>query len=594
MVHPFSLPLPTRLLQCSRICRHLVLLGCLLLASMAGADERILNYSTEVMLHPNGELTVTEVIRVRAEGNEIRRGIYRDFPTSYTDRFDNNYQVDFGVDSIARGGEPESWHTEEMSNGTRVYIGHAERFLDPAEYTYQIRFHTNRQLGFFADHDELYWNVTGNDWAFPIDKASVRISLPFTVTADLLELGIYTGLFGSSGTDGRASIIDGRTVEFETTRQLAPGEGFTVVVSWPKGLIAEPSGIQKAFWFVRDNSATLVLGLGLLLGFLWYGWTWNKIGRDPAKGVIIPQFKPPDGISPSACRYLLDMGFKNQAFTAAIISLAVKGFLRIEEKNKEFTLRRIAGANPVPRVGGERTEGGLTVTEEGILNAMLPKGTSSLAMTDANHAKFQAARKVLEQSLKNEYLGHLFHLNSAYVAPPVITTILTAALALAFGGSPLIWFSWGFLALLLHGLFIWLLRAPTPAGRQAMDEIEGFRNYLDTAEQDRLDRMRSPALTPEVFETFLPYAYALGVENHWCERFARELPREAQQSSTYQPAWYSGNYHGVGALNHLGSNFGSSFSTAISSASTPPGSSSGSSGGGSSGGGGGGGGGGGW
>jgi uncharacterized membrane protein len=225
---------------------------------------------------------------------------------------------------------------------------------------------------------------------------------------------------------------------------------------------------------------------------------------------------------------------------------------------------------------------------------MLAKGTSSIAMSNANYAKFQTARKALEHSLKKEFQGQLFHLNTLYVVPPAIITGLSALVALAFGSGPLIWFSWGFLTLLLHGLFIWLLRAPTPTGRQAMDEIEGFRMYLDTAEQDRLDRMRSPVLTPEVFETFLPYAYALGVENHWCERFARELPEVTQRAATYQPAWYSGKYQDMGAINHLGSSFGNSFSSAISSASSPPGSSSGSSGGGSSGGGGGGGGGGGW
>ncbi len=127
-----------------------------------------------------------------------------------------------------------------------------------------------------------------------------------------------------------------------------------------------------------------------------------------------------------------------------------------------------------------------------------------------------------------------------------------------------------------------------------MDEIEGFKMYLDTAEQDRLDQMRSPVLTPEVFELFLPYAYALGVENHWCERFAHELPEELHRQSGYQPSWYSGHYQGMSALNHLGDNFSSSFTSAVSSASSPPGSSSGGGGGGFSGGGGGGGGGGGW
>ena len=578
--------------QFKRTSRCLSLLVCLLLTGMAGADERILDYSTEVMVHPDGELTVSEEIRVRAEGNEIRRGIYREFPTRYTDRYGNHYTVEFGVDSILRDGQPESWHTGEMSNGVRVYIGSAEHFLDPAEYTYRIQFHTNRQLGFFADHDELYWNVTGSDWAFPIDKASARISLPFTAAASQLEPSLYTGVSGSTGTDGQARVIDARTVQFDTTRQLAPGEGFTVVLSWPKGLIAEPSVTQKVFWFVRDNGAVLVLALGFLLAFLWYGWAWNKIGRDPAKGVIIPQFKPPDGISPSACRYLLDMGFRNQAFTAAIIDLAVKGHIRIDEEDKEFSLHRTTGRAPL-HSGAQ-----LTRTEESVLDAMLPGGTSYIAMTNTNHAKFQSARTVLERALKNEYQGHLFHLNTLYVAPPVVFTGLSVFVALAFGSSPLIWVCWGLLVLLLHGLFIWLLRAPTPAGRQAMDEIEGFRMYLDTAEQDRLDRMRSPVLTPEVFESFLPYAYALGVENHWCERFARELlrelPGETPQASAYQPAWYSGNYQGMSALNHLGGNFSNSFSTAISSASTPPGSSSGSSGGGSSGGGGGGGGGGGW
>ncbi|MEJ2385486.1 MAG: DUF2207 domain-containing protein, partial [Xanthomonadales bacterium] len=135
---------------------------------------------------------------------------------------------------------------------------------------------------------------------------------------------------------------------------------------------------------------------------------------------------------------------------------------------------------------------------------------------------------------------------------------------------------------------------PTPAGRGVMDEIEGFRMYLGTAERDRLDRMRSPELTPEVFEAFLPYAYALEVENDWCNPFAREMPREARDARGYHPAWYSGHLHGLGAVHHLGSGFSSSFSGAIASASTPPGSSSGAGGGGFSGGGGGGGGGGGW
>ena len=172
-------------------------------------------------------------------------------------------------------------------------------------------------------------------------------------------------------------------------------------------------------------------------------------------------------------------------------------------------------------------------------------------------------------------------------------TILAAIIAAPLQGGPFVWVLFAAMTLTLHIAFILLMRAPTPAGRRIMDQIEGLKMYLDTAEQYRLDRMRSPQLTPEVFETFLPYAFALGVQNNWCARFGNEFPEDAD-NTTYHPGWYSGQLTGMAGLHHLGSNFNSSFSSAISSASTPPGSSSGSGGGGFSGGGGGGGGGGGW
>ena len=160
--------------------------------------------------------------------------------------------------------------------------------------------------------------------------------------------------------------------------------------------------------------------------------------------------------------------------------------------------------------------------------------------------------------------------------------------------NPLIWFAWVVVVLGMHILFIFLLRAPTVIGQRVRDEIEGFALYLDTAEQDRLDRMQSPELTPEVFEAFLPYAFALGVENTWVGRFEREFPRDQDGRGGYHPAWYQGNLASTSSLHHIGHNLNSDLSGAISSASTPPGSSSGSGGGGFSGGGGGGGGGGGW
>lgn len=568
----------------NRVFKATVVLAACFFSLLVAADERILDYRSDIRVLENGQLSVKETIRVRSEGREIRRGIYRDFPTDYTDRLRNHVKVDFIPLSVARDGQPEAWHTAKRSNGTRLYAGSADRMLTPGVHEYELVFATNRQLGFFADHDELYFNAVGNGWVFPIDHAQVTVTLPFSVPAGQLALDVYTGAYGLKQADATAEIVNGNTVRFESTRALRPGEGMTIAVAWPKGMIVEPGWQQKTTWFLRDNAAAIVLLLGWLTALGWYTLAWNRVGRDPRKGVIIPRFKPPAGLSPAATRYVEHMSFDRNAFTAAIISLAVKGRLVIEEQGKDFTLKRLP----------DDSGGSLTAGESAVLNSLLPGRFSSIEMDNANHARFQKARGALKKALKNEYLGRLFQLNRVYLAPPVLASVAAAVIAAFFDGGPAVWLPYLVLSLALHGLFAFLMRAPTPGGRKVMDEIEGFRMYLDTAEQDRLDRMRSPALTPEIFETFLPYAYALGVENNWCKRFARELPEQARRGAGYHPAWYSGRMHGMSALDHLGGNFSNSFSSAIASASSPPGSSSGSGGGGSSGGGGGGGGGGGW
>ena len=561
-----------------------VLLTFVLWAGIAVADERILDYHSDISVNADGSLTVAETIRVRAEGVNIRRGIYRDFPTRYTDRSGNRYTVTFVVLDVQRNDSREAFHSENRSNGVRVYLGGAASFLPHGIHKYRLLYRTTRQLGFFDDYDELYWNVTGNGWMFPIDHASARIELPAPVNWESLRMEVYTGSQGATEKYAESRITGARNIEFETTRGLQPRQGFTIAVAWPKGIVHEPTAIERFGYFVTDNRSALVLLCGFLLSLVWYLWCWRHYGRDPRKGVIIPRFEPPRGLSAAGCRYVSDMGLRSSAFTAAIISLGVKGYLKIDEKEDDYTLYRLNG----PKVD-TATKG-----EAAVLVELLPEESSWIELDDKNHRDFQRARSGLSKALKSEHYGRLFKLNTIFMAPAIVMSILTIAIAATLNGGPLPWIVFGSLTIAMHLTFLFLLRAPTPAGRRIMDEIEGFKMYLDTAEQFRLDRMRSPELTPDVFEMFLPFAFALGVENNWCERFASKFPEEVATGGSYRPHWYSGRRSGLNALDHIGDSFSSSFSSAISSASTPPGSSSGSGGGGFSGGGGGGGGGGGW
>jgi len=636
--------------------RHAVLVMAALIVQAVipsvHGDERILSYHSDIHIQPDATLIVEENIAVRAEGDQIKRGIYRDFPTRYKSVEGYRYSVEMNVVEILRDGEPETHRVENLSNGKRIYIGRKDVFLEPGEYRYTIRFTTTRQIGFFRDHDELYWNVTGNGWAFPIDRASADVHLPANITGRVIEKGGYTGPQGSRDQNLTSVQTWESVVHFETTQPLAEREGLTVYVTWPKGLIAEPSRSERTLYLLKDNPG-ISLGLfGVLLILFYFLYFWYKVGRDPEKGAVFPQFRLPFQMSPAQVRYVMRMGYDNKTLTAAVISMGVKGFLRVDEEGGNYALTKVKS---------DTAE--LTAEERKIADTLFA-GRSRIELKNSNASTMQSAidqvKKVLEAKCQKVY----FFTNRSYFIPGLLLSILILVLSVLFysrmevvfltvwltlwsvgvafllarvvsawkssfsggrfrifqtGGAifitlfsipfmagevfglfglysvtsfPLVFVIAGLVA--LNAVFLKLLKAPTPEGRRVMDAVEGFKMYLSAAEAPRIKVLHPPDRTPKLFEAYLPYALALDVESQWTEQFSDVLAKAGESNSGYSPGWYhAGNWSGFNAGSFT-SSIGSSLSSAISSASTPPGSSSGSGGGGSSGGGGGGGGGGGW
>ena len=622
-----------------------VLFALLLAAAPAWAQgERILSFASRIEIRADASLVVTETIRVRAEGQVIKRGIYRDFPQLYHGRWGLNQRTGFTVLSVQRNGRPEPFHLESRDNGQRVYIGQSSVTLAPGEYTYDLTYQTDRQLGFFKDHDELYWNVTGNGWVFAMNQVRAEVSLPPGAT--VLSAEAYTGPQGARGRDytsWKSSAAKG--VEFETTRALAPQEGLTIVVAWPTGFIQPTTG--RAGWrnLLQDNVGIAIALGGLLGALIYYFMAWVMVGKDPAPGTIIPFYGPPAGLSPAAVRYLVHMRFDHKAFAANLISLAVKGAITIDQDAaKDYTVTWKNGTTAL-------------LPDEQVVRDKLLCARERLPLQQVNHAKIAAAIKSLKTALALRMERIYFVTNFWYwfwgllfsVVPLVVSVLtyrnmggalfmvvwlsgwtvgVTFLLSLvftlwrsrqwigavfttlfsipfvggeifglwAFAQSTSIWVPVLFLiGAAMNGVFYHLLKAPTAAGRKLLDQIDGFRLYLTVAEKDRLNSQNPPQKTPQLFEMFLPYALALNVEQQWAEQFTEVLAEAgAGRPGGYAPPWYNGT-----AWNSLGptgfvSSLGSSMSSAISSSSTAPGSSSGGGGGGSSGGGGGGGGGGGW
>jgi uncharacterized membrane protein YgcG len=635
-------------------------LALLAIAPAAAQTERIRSFDSRTTVNTNGSMQVVETITVESAGIDIVHGIYRDFPTRYKDRAGNRYSVLFDVVSVRRDGNSEPYHTEDLSNGIRVYFGSSSYDLPPGNHTYQFAYRTNRQLGFFGDHDELYWNVTGNAWKFPIDVATATVVLPPSVRSQIKDLSGYTGYEGDKGEAYTARRDEDGNPAFRA-ENLAPQQGLTIVVTWPKGLIAEPTAEQKRAWFIADNKPTFVGLAGLIVVFLYYVMVWGMVGKDPAGGTIVPLYEPPDNMSPAAMRFLERMGADEKGFTAAIMGLAAKGYLTIEQdESKTYKLAR--------RKNATDKDSSLSGDEKSLARTLFENG-SPLVLENTNHAVLLRARKGLETNLHATIETNSFRTNARYLWPGIVVSLLTIVIMILLSdGSRLpvalfmsVWLTgwsfgvyalvssviraWktvrtegmlgagqaGFLTLFTIpfvagecaglGVLIWgcgvaiagliaaaigtnvlfhhLLKAPTLAGRALMDRVEGFKMFLTAVDADRLQTIARPDKTPQLFERFLPYAFALGVEHAWAEQFSQVLAQAAAAGGSgkdtgYSPSWYSGAALASFSATDFTSSFSNSFSSAISSSSTAPGSSSGSGGGGSSGGGGGGGGGGGW
>ena len=651
-------------------------------ATPARAEEAIERFDSTIEVRTDGDLAVTETIVVHAEGLQIRRGIYRDFPLRFRDAEGRLREVGFELVEVMRDGRPEPHFTRRNDRGVRIYAGSEDMLLQPGRHTYRFSYVTSRQLRHFPEHVELYWNVTGNEWAFPIREATATIRLPGN--APPVRWTAYTGRFGERGGDFRAGLQADGALGFASTRTLQPGEGLTVVAELPAGAVAAPSRTQQVGYAMLDYRRYLLAGLGMLGVFAFYLIAWRAVGRDPPKGTIIPLFHPPAGISPALAAYIRNWGWKNgwREFTAAAVSLAVKGLVVIDDREGALTLKRVVAGTDAPGAGAAGS--GATVESA----AALPAGERALlAWIDARAGTARIERASGESlvsalarfktAIEKDNRGRFFRRNLGYFAAGIALTALAVGTILRFGyvdddeigllvgvvvagafvggflvgtvrsllkarslrtiipaaihaavilfiGSMLttmllqsgasfdgfrrtaldVLAERGFpLALvggfaLLNGLFYYLLRAPTAAGRPVMDQIEGLELYLRTAESARMNMAGAPELTTAHFERLLPYAIALEAEKPWSEAFeaafARAHPGEDVQDA-YRPAWHGGT-------RWSGHGFGSSVAGAVAAAEAsfasatpaPSSSSSGFGGGGGSGGGGGGGGGGGW
>jgi len=605
----------------------------------------VADYDVTLDVRADGRLVITEAIQVDF-GPVRRHGIYRTLPVQYPRPAPGGlpaaYRLRVRLISVTDpAGRPYQVRQRRVGRSVEWRIGDPNVYVQGRQ-TYVIRYEVRRGLLFLADHDELYWNCIGHEWEWPIGHARCTVLLPEGVNPAAVRTTFYTGTFGSREQEGRSS-VEGHRVVFEAG-PLAVGEGLTVVVGWPKGVVRPPADWQNLLWWITDNWGLL---LGVLLppvvgGFLFLRW-WRH-GRDPVwRQAIVPQYQPPAGLTPAEVGVLLDERADPIDVTATVIDLAVRGYLRLREevsrkmlvfKNIDYifefpdhapspdTLKdheRIvyeglrppgqgngagpAALSPSERLGvsavgpkrilplGESTEARPAPTSVRLSDL---KGKFYLTLRDAQEALYRrmAADGYFAgnpQKIRSTYqgLGSLLFPFGCFFGATVALVLEASLLNVIAVGAGI-----GLAGLILR-LFGPAMPRRTARGVQALWAILGFREFIRRVERDRLERLLRE--DPNLFDRVLPYALVFGVADEWAEKFQGLLQKPPDWYES--PAWMSGTFRPQALMDSLSHSVTSMNSVLPSAPSRSSGFGSGGSGfggGGFSGGGGGGGGGGGW
>jgi uncharacterized membrane protein len=556
-------PVPRNKRRTTAMTIRFAIVCCLLAwvaALPASARELTINsFHAEVDVRPDATLDVTETIEAHFSGEW--HGLYRTIPVEYRTPQGLNYTLFLKVLSVADdNGNPLKYEvsTQNGYEKFKIYVPDAVNATRTVVLHYSVR----DGLRFFDDHDELYWNLTGDEWDVPIRQASGQIILPSGVTG--IRTLAFTGARGSR--DAEADVTTaGNEVNVVMRRGLMFHEGLTLVVGWDKGFVRPPSPSDK-FWLLIESNWPFGIPF---LAFLAMFYVWWTRGRDPQRQAIAVQYEPPDKLTPGECGTLVDNEAAMRDITATLVDLAVKGYITIEEKDESHMMGLSHTKNYLFHLKKPAAQWiGARPHEIEMLSALFDSGSIDVvSLADLqNHfyTHLPAIRDRIFDALvlDNYYMHRPDQVRQTYIGIGFVTGVMLAVIG-AFaanhtGMAPFPWIISGIVSGAVICAFAFVMPARTVAGARTLEKVLGFEDFLAHVESDRFARVIK---TPEMFENFLPYAMALRVESKWVQAFAKIV--------TTPPNWYQGGYPGaynaiflVNSLNMMSSHASSVMSSA--------------------------------
>ena len=567
------------------------------------------SFSANYTVNADRSIDVTERIDVDF-GPLQKHGIYRDIPVRYAKVVRPGSSIRAGTVDVAlmvldvTDGNGQKLATSiTRGRSVRIRIGDANGLVSGTQ-TYLIHYRLGSGLGFFADHDELYWQATGTEWPVPILAASATVRIAAAraaATSDTTGWSpwCYAGVAQSTSNERCTARYAGRGLYQFTSGRLDPGEGLTFVAAFPKGVIAPPTASEQ---FTAKLAIWWPLGVPVV-GFLALLLLWARHGREPDPGSIVPVWNPPKGLPAGAAGALVNQRAGMNDIVATVIDMAVRGYLTINEvapdgilgslDEKSFAAKALrslgVGMTDWNLIRTAKPPGDLVPYEQSVMDGVFEDGVSARRMSDL-HNEFYKHLPTIKKGIYTLLIQlGLFRRNPEttrgwYIAGGIGTMIFAVALGIKTS-NVVLGVGIGLLAVMLL-IFSNFMPAKTAEGALRWREVKGLEEYIRRAEKQELEMTQAPEKTTQLFSMLLPYAIALKVSDIWVKQFGDLL-------RTAPPTWYTGTSAGF-SVAHFSSGL-SNFQTAAShTMASAPGGSSGSGGGGSVGGGGGGGGGGSW
>lgn len=494
------------------------------------------SYDVKIDANDDNTYNITETIEAFFSSSKNKHGIIRKIPLKNTvKRQDGTSETNRA--NVTDISVNDSYTVSKENGECRIKIGSAERTVTGLK-KYVIKYKYNFGNDKNNNFDEVYLNIIGNSWDTSIKNVTFTINMPKEF--DSSKVGFSSGTYGKisanndSYNNGVSFNVTENTITGYYAGILAPLEGITLRIQLPEGYFVEQKLHITLFDFVSFILPIIFIVVAIIL--------WKRYGKDE-KPVETVEFYPPEGFNSLDVGYFYDGKVKNNHIISLLVYLANKGYIEIKEIEKSglFTKKHTYQINKIKEYDGSNS------TEKVFLDGLFDCGINGIVREEDLVDEFY---KTIADVSKQEERVHKADLYTKQSGRKSITVAFLFMINIfitifCFGNYT----SENYFTFQEHTLdlietiynvtasvilFITLAKMPkrTEYGTEMLGKIKGFRNFLETAEKDKLEKLVKD--DPKYFYNILPYTYSLGVSKVWMDKF------ETMAIQTPPPAWYSG------------------------------------------------------